>query len=307
MLMQNLVTPQTQSRALDHSISDPRPTSFVAISAAARRLVRQAEVVAPHLQVATIEGEPGVGKQTFAKLLHSRSAHAGSAFHRCDAGEWLLDQVDPQFLSGFIYLDRVDLLAAPGQALLLRVLRSLQNRPAEEFALLASSESSLRDMAAEGRFLPDLAFRLTAIRFVLPPLRERREDVVPLANSVLKSLVARYHLPRFSLAPDATTRLLQHDWPANARELSSVLESAILNAAHGVIRAEDLAIVSTPLASPRLDRPSPEILNLDAVILNHIHAVLDLNHGNKLKTARQLGISRSTLYRLLGDSASLPL
>ena len=173
--------------------------------------------------------------------------------------------------------------------------------------MLASSEGSLRDMAGEGRFLPDLAFRLTSICFVLPPLRERREDIVPLANSFLESLVTRYHLPRFSLASDATARLLQHDWPANARELSSVLESAILNAAHGVIRAEDLAIVSTTLASRRPDRPSPEILNLDAVILNHIHAVLDLNHGNKLKTARQLGISRSTLYRLLGGSASLPL
>ena len=303
MSAQNLLQPQhIRSRTSDFS----RPQHpFVAVSNAARRLIHQVEVVAPQLQIAVIEGEPGVGKQTFAELLHSRSPHAQSAFRRCDAREWLLAEVDPHFLSGFIYLDRVDLLAAPGQALLLRMLRSLQNCPAATFALVASSESSLRDMAGEGRFLPDLAFRLTAIRFVVPPLRQRREDIAPLATFFLDSISARYHLPRLSLAPGAAACLLQHDWPANARELSSVLESAVLNAAHGIIHAEDLAIVPTPLASPRPARPSPQVLNLDALILNHIRMVLDLNHGNKLKTARQLGISRSTLYRLLGaDSPS---
>ena len=300
MSAQNLLQPQhARPRALDLSHAEPKPP-FIAISAAARRLVRQIEVIAPHLQIATIEGEPGVGKQTVAELLHSRSAHARSAFNRYDAREWLLAEVDTQFISGFIYLDRVDLLGAPGQALLLRVLRSLQNRPQGTFALLASSESSLVAMAGGGQFLPELAFRLTAIRFAVPPLRERREDIMPLATSFLERISARYELPPSSFASDTITPLLQHDWPGNARELSSILESAILTAADGVIRAADLAIVSTPLASPRPTRPSPDILNLDAVISNHIRVVLDLNHGNKLKTARQLGISRSTLYRLLG-------
>jgi two-component system response regulator AtoC len=305
MPMQNLVKPpQPLSPAFDLFTVGPRPTPFIAISTAARKLVCRAEVVAPHLQIATIEGEPGVGKQTLAQLLHSRSALARSAFHRCDAREWLLAEADPQFLSGFLYLDRVDLLAAPGQALLLRVLRSLENRPDETFALLASSENSLRGMAGDGLFLPDLAFRLTATHFNIPPLRERREDIAPLANFFLESINARYHLPGLCLSSSATARLLQHDWPANARELSSVLESAVLNAAHGIIRADDLGIVSTPPPSPRPAPPSPQTLNLDAVILNHIRMVLDLNHGNKLKTARQLGISRSTLYRLLGGGTS---
>jgi DNA-binding NtrC family response regulator len=299
MSAQNLLQPQhVRPRTLDLSKAEPQ-YSFIAISTAARSLVRQIELVAPHLQIATIEGEPGVGKQAVAKLVYSRSAHAHSAFNRCDASEWLLADVDTQFISGFIYLDRVDLLGAPGQALLLRVLRSLQDRPQGKFALLASSETSLRAMAGEGRFLPELAFRLTSICFAVPPLRERREDIVPLANFFLECITERYQLPRLSLASGAIARLLQHDWPANARELSSVLESAILSAANGTIRAEDLAIVSTRLPSPHPARPSTETLNLDAVILNHIRMVLDLNHSNKLKTARQLGISRSTLYRLL--------
>ena len=263
--------------------------------------MRQVEFVAPHLHVASIQGEPGAGKQTLARLLHCRSIHARSTFQHCDAREWLLSEVDPHYLTGLTYLDRVDLLAAPGQALLLRVLRSLEHRSAGTFALLASSESSLRELAAAGRFTPELAFRLTAIHFDLPPLRERREDIIPLATFFLENIRSRYAGPHLALASGAVASLLQHDWPANVRELLSVLESAALSATHGMIRAEDLAIIPTPVASSRLVPSSPAIFNLDAVIFNHIHMVLELNHGNKLKTARQLGISRSTLYRLLGS------
>ncbi len=290
---------QPQPRAFDLTASRLRPAAFVAISTEGRKLIQQAEVVAPHLQFATIEGESGVGKQTLAQLLHDRSPLAGSNFSRCDAREWLLSEIDPQFMAGFTYLDRIDLLAAPGQGLLLRVFKALQNRPTGEFALVASSETSLCQMASEGRFLPDLAFRFAAIRFAIPPLRERREDIAPLAARFLERIGSRYRLPHLRLAPGAIARLLQHDWPANARELSSVLESAVLNSPDGVIRAEDLPIVATPLPTPRPAAPSLQVLNLDAVIHNHIRLALELNHGNKLKTARQLGISRSTLYRLL--------
>jgi len=300
MPMQNLVKPpQPLSNLFDLSTVEPRSTPFFGISTAGRKLTQQAEIVAPHLQFALIEGEPGVGKHTFAQLLHGRSAFARSSFNRCDACEWLLSEIDPQFLTGFTYLDRVDLLAAPGQALLLRILKSLQDRPDGTFALVASSERSLGQMASEGHYLSDLAFRLTAIRFAIPPLRDRREDIAPLAEFFLERISVRYHLPRLRLSPGATARLLQHEWPANARELSSVLESAVLSSPDGLIRSEDLPIVPLLAPIPLVTLTSHHVLNLDAVILNHIHFVLDLNHGNKLKTARQLGISRSTLYRML--------
>jgi DNA-binding NtrC family response regulator len=304
MSAQNLLQPQpTRSRVFDCPGGDMRQP-FIAVSKAARGLVRQVDVVASRFKIATIEGEPGVGKETLAGLLYRRSVHAHENLQHCDAREWLLDEVDPHSFAGFVYLDRVDLLAAPGQALLLRILRSIENHPAGTFALIASAEDSLRAMAGEGRFLPELAFRLTAIHFAVPPLRERREDIAPLATFFLERFSAQYRLPKPTLARGALSRLLQHDWPANARELSSVLESACLRATQGILRAEDLSIVSTPLASHRPIRQSPPILNLDAVVLNHIRMVLESNLGNKLKTARQLGISRSTLYRLLADSLS---
>jgi DNA-binding NtrC family response regulator len=153
-------------------------------------------------------------------------------------------------------------------------------------------------MAARGEFLSDLAFRFTAVRLKVLPLRERREDIVPLATLFLDRIRARYRVPGFSIAPAAVSRLLQHDWLGNVGELSSVLECAVLECTNGIIREEDLCMNSAP-ARLQTSLKTTQILTLDAVIQNHLRYVLELNHGNKLKTARQLGISRSTLYRLL--------
>jgi two-component system response regulator AtoC len=161
-------------------------------------------------------------------------------------------------------------------------------------------------MAGQGLLLPDLAFRLTAVRFLIPPLRQRREDIPPLAQTLLDRICARYQHRPVLLGPGALARLLQHNWPGNVRELASVLEAALLDAANGVIRAEDLPIFSdTENFSAARPAMRTENLALDAVIHRHVQYVLDLNRGNKLRTARQLGISRSTLYRILGNEAVL--
>ena len=282
-------------------------TQIVGVSAVWRKLLMQAEMAAPHLQVAALEGEPGSGKQ------------------RRDAREWLVSDADPATLAGFTYLDRVDLLAPPGQGLLLSILKALQDRPTGRAVLLASSHASLRQMAGQGLLMPDLAFRLSAVRFAVPPLRLRREDVAPLAQRLLERLCARYQQRPVVLGTGALARLIQHSWPGNIRELASVLETALLEAANGVIRAADLALPTGPdspeTGSPRTgayplggqwpaDHASEsrehsslpvENLSLDAVIRHHVQCVLDINHGNKLRAARQLGISRSTLYRILAN------
>ena len=155
--------------------------------------------------------------------------------------------------------------------------------------------------------MPDLAFRLTAVRFAIPPLRQRREDIAPLAQALLERICARYRHRPVILGPGAMARLLQHSWPGNVRELASVLESALLEAANGVIRPEDLALPLPNEESLQQNPPilRPENLSLDAVIRQHVDYVLDLNRGNKLRAARQLAISRSTLYRILGNEKIL--
>ncbi len=279
---------------------------IVGVSAAWRKLLLQAEMAAPHMQVGTIEGEHGSGKYTLARYLFSRSPLSGSRFQRHDAREWLATDADPASLFGLTYLDRVDLLAPPGQGLLLGVLKALQDRPPGRAVLVASAQTSLRQMAGQGLLLPDLAFRLTAVRFVIPPLRLRKEDIAVLAQALLDRICARYQQRPATLGAGTLARLFEHNWPGNVRELASVLETALLEAVNGVIRPADLALPTGHEAPfPPQPSPQPGDLSLDATIRHHVRYVLDLNHGNKLRAARQLCISRSTLYRILGNESVL--
>jgi DNA-binding NtrC family response regulator len=293
--------------AAPDSVPTAQPVNpTVGVSASWRKLLMQADMAAPHLRVSAIEGEPGSGKHTLARYLFSRSPQAGSSFQRRDAREWLATDADPAGLSGYTYLDRVDLLAPPGQGLLLGILKSLQDRPPGRAVLVASSQTPLRQLAAQGNLLPDLAFRLTTIRFAVPPLRQRREDIAPLAQFLLDQLCTRYKQRHIAFGPGTLARLLQHNWPGNVRELASVLEAALLESGNGVIRPVDLAISDgpNPLADAHLSGQTggrSADLALDAVIRDHVQYVLDLNHGNKLRAARQLSISRSTLYRILAN------
>jgi DNA-binding NtrC family response regulator len=293
------------------------------ISSGWRKLLLQAEMAAPHLQIASIEGEQGSGKQTLARYLLSRSPLARAVFQRHDAREWLLSDLDPARLSGFLYLDRADLLTPPGQALLLNVFKAIESRQPQRHAfpghpqhsaedrsprllIVASSQASIRQMAGQGQFLPDLAFRLTACRFAVPALRMRKEDIAPIAQALLDRLCARYQQRPVSLGPGTLARLLQHNWPGNVRELASVLEAAILESTSDTIFPANLAL-PTPGQMPHdaLAGTQSGPLTLDDVIQRHVQYVLDLNRGNKLRAARQLGISRSTLYRLLGSESIL--
>jgi transcriptional regulator of acetoin/glycerol metabolism len=124
---------------------------------------------------------------------------------------------------------------------------------------------------------------------------------------LLDRICARYQRQPVTLVPAALGRLLQHPWPGNVRELACVLEAALLEAVNDTIRPGDLTLTSAiPTATPELQPlMRPEDLALDDIIHRHVQYVLDLNNGNKLRAARQLRISRSTLYRILGNDAVL--
>ena len=288
---------------------------FICVSSSLRRLLLQAEITAPRLHLAALEGEAGTGKHLLAQNIHRQSDLANQPFRRRDAREWLANESDASALSGTLYLDRVDLLAAAGQGLLLNLIKILQSDSASppRFLLLVSTHVTLRQLAGQGIFLPDLAFRLTAVRFFIPPLREHREDIAPIAQALIDRICRRYQQPTAVLAQGTLPRLLQHGWPGNVRELASVLESAILDSTTGVLRPNDLALhIPREAPLPAYTDPSstpnelPDDLTLDAAIRRHIQLVLELNRGNKLRAARQLGISRSTLYRLLSGAPLSP-
>ena len=304
--------PHRQNQSIEESRDAGHAEPFVCISSVLRRLLLQSRVVASRTHVALLEGEAGTGKHLFAQTMHRQSHLADLPFCRSDARAWLSTDCETSSLQGTLYLDRVDLLAATGQGLLLSFLKMLQSDSSANFRLIASSHASLRQLASHSQFLPDLAFRLSAVQFTLPPLREHREDIPPITHALIDRICRRYQQPNALLAPGSLPRLLQHAWPGNVRELASVLESAILSSSSGSLRPTDLNLtqraVSLPLqhapASAAVSENAARDLSLDAAIHRHILLVLEKYRGNKLRAARQLGISRSTLYRLLAGGTA---
>ena len=287
------------------------PPEFIAIGSSMRRLLQQLQAVGPLTPLAGLEGEPGTGKHLLALTLHHRSAVVAHAFHRADAAQWLASDPEPSTLRGTLYLERADQLSSTGQTLLLQWLKTLEDRPLAHFQLLVAAHGSLRQLAAQGLYLPDLAFRLSAVRFSLPPLRDHREDIAALTHALIARIARRYHRAPVALAPGVLPRLLQHAWPGNVRELASQLEAAMLASTDGQITAAQLDLPTHAAPQPKAV-PSPLVLDdhpadlsLDAVIQRHILRTLDLYRGNKLRAARQLGISRSTLYRLLAGKSAI--
>lgn len=289
---------------------DPPPTGVIAISHAMRRLLVQVECAAPHLRIATMEGEPGTGKTMLASLLHQRGPAASAPMIKRDAREWLLEIAgEPDaFQAGMLYLEGIDQLSMEEQHVLLRATkRAMEPVSGKPMQLIVASNRPLRRLVAQGSFLPDLAYRLTAVRFAIPPLRERREEIGPLSQLFVNQFAHKYSKQVRGLGPGALSRLLTHPWPGNVRELSSVLEAACLEIEGQWIRAIDLPL--TPAAATAITtetKPQPaEDLSLEGAVRRHVSRVLTLTRGNKLRAANLLGISRSTLYRMLAGDSTL--
>jgi two-component system response regulator AtoC len=271
-----------------------------------RKLLSQVEVAAPHLQCATIEGEEGSGKQTLARCLHALSPFARMPFQHHGAREWLAAGMAAAPMAGFLYLDRLELLSLAEQGHLAEALNKLFDLPRNRACIVISSRTSLQQLASQRRLMPELFLRLALIRFAIPPLRFRREDIAALVQLQLDRSCKRHERQRATLGPGVLACLMQQRWPGNVRELADVIESAVLNAGEGVIRVEDLRL-HAPEEVHRREVESVHRSNLDlhTVVRQHVRHVLDLNRGNKLRSARQLGISRSTLYRILGNESVL--
>jgi transcriptional regulator with GAF, ATPase, and Fis domain len=232
---------------------------------------------------------------------HEKGAFTGAErarpglFERAEGGTLLLDEigeVGPEF-----------------QAKLLRVLQERvvvrvgggEERPID-VRVVAATNRDLRAEVAAGRFREDLYFRLAVIPIAIPPLRERREDVLPLARHFLARWNAELgrELPGF--APDALALLLGHPWPGNVRELENAIERGVVLARGDVLGADDLLLEPLPLgAVPETGREHSGHLQdfLDRAAAERVRSALAEAGGVKLEAARRLGVDRTTLYRLM--------
>ena len=273
---------------------------------------------------ALIRGETGTGKGVFARAVHYNSAWTSEPFIavNCTAvPESLLESelfghVRGAFTgavsdrrgrfalagSGTIFLDEVGDTTLEFQAKLLRVLEEREFYPVgaegpehTDARVIAATHRDLERLLGEGRFREDLYYRLRIVEVVVPPLRERIEDIPALARHFVHRAARELHRVEPALSTDALQALVSHDWPGNVRELENSLTRAVVLATGSVIRPEHLGFAAPADAPPEPER-LPTFLELEA---QHLRRALTLVEGNRARAARVLGISKPKLYRLL--------
>jgi DNA-binding NtrC family response regulator len=200
---------------------------------------------------------------------------------------------------GSLFLDEIGNLPAGQQAKLLRVLDSGEFEPVGSsrtrkvsVRLIAATNADLHKWVAEGRFRQDLLFRINTIEIRIPPLRERRADIAPLALAVLAASGRRYGRSLREFDPEAMRALQYYAWPGNIRELRNVIERAALLARGEVVSMADLRLVPVNASPPAL-----EDMNLEDAERILIRAALKRHAGSVVEAAAALGLSRSALYR----------
>ena len=299
---------------------------IIAGSPSMQPILRLMERVGPSDANVLITGEHGTGKELVARWLHAVSARASKPFVAVNMGglsegvfeSELFGHVKGAFTdakadrigrfemadTGTIFLDEIANVPLALQAKLLRVLQQGEvERVGSSKArrvnarVLAATNANVRDEVAAGRFREDLLFRLNTIEIQLPPLRDRREDIPPLATYFLQRHSARYRKPLSGFDRAALQALLDHAWPGNIRELDHAIERAVLMTQGDVVRTSDLGLRQAAGASvTRLEE-----MTLEDVERLLIQKALDRYEGNVSHAAKALGLSRSALYRRLAS------
>jgi DNA-binding NtrC family response regulator len=291
-----------------------------------RRLRLQVNRIGPHFRTVLIRGEAGTEEERVARKLHGLSPGAAGEFVRCHAGaledaleESSLEVFRPDRLDsltrmaegGTLFVDGVEKLPPAAQAKLLRTLR--RHESAESVGkitqrlgtrVIASTSEELKVLAGAGRFDQELYQRLATVEITLPSLRERTEDIPELVNGILDRL-ARFHgCPACSVSPEAMNRMVSYGWPGNMRELENLLRTIMLEREGRMIEAYHLPEFAEGCLAVTAKQHPEASMRLQHVIELHVMRVLKECGGNKLRAAERLGISRSTLYRMLDAGAA---
>jgi DNA-binding NtrC family response regulator len=304
--------------------------ALVAESAAMHDVLDLARRAARSRSTVLITGESGTGKEMIARTVHYHSDRVGQPFVavNCKAfAEGVLeselfghekgaftgaDRAKPGLFEradgSTLFLDEIGEISVDFQGKLLRVLqeRTCQRVGGTEertvdVRVVAATNRELRAEVAAGRFREDLYFRLAVIPIHLPPLRERHEDILPLARHFLAKWTAELSRKLLGWTPEVETLLLNHTWPGNVRELENTIERGAVLARGERIAIEDLLIEVEPEGALKDGTDTPGDLQsfLDHAAAERIRAVLKEVGGARLEAARRLGIDRTTLYRLM--------
>ena len=309
--------------------------SLVGESDIIRKSLARATRLLPHRNArALIVGETGTGKELLARAIHEGGPRRGAPFVAVNCSAFPEHLIESELFghergsftdahaakpglfevadTGTLFLDEIGDLPLSLQAKLLRVLEDKQIRRVGgtksrtvDVRILAATNEDLPERVREGRFRDDLFFRLSTVVLTLPPLRERGEDVILIAEKLLKQLAAEHGLPVPTLEPQLRGRLRAHSWPGNVRELKNAVERALLLSPAGELAVDELLPPADPPAPS--DGLIPFPAPLDAITAAAAHATVKACGGNRSESARRLGISPRRLRRLLNGGRTAVL
>jgi DNA-binding NtrC family response regulator len=292
-------------------------------SAAMQAVVRTIERIAPSDVTVLITGESGTGKEVISDLLHALSPRSKNKIIKINCAALPRELIESELFGsvkgaftgahtdreglfrqaegGTLLLDEISEMPIDTQSKLLRVLQDQEVRPVggkvsykTNCRVIASTNRKPEEAIKDGKLREDLYYRISAISVHLLPLRERREDIMPMANAFLKRFAAQANHVINGFTPGAVERLTAFDWPGNVRQLQNEVQRAVLlNEGNEV----DVAVLSvTNVKSGTVEGTDTSFTLLEGVERNAIIQTLKETGGNKLETAKRLGIGRQTLY-----------
>ena len=315
---------QARARKASPEAGSPGTISpFFGTSPAILRLEQHVRRILSLDRPVLIQGETGVGKSMLARWIHNHSPRKGSAFVELNCAGLSKELLESDLFGhekgsftgaasakqglleisnhGTVFLDEIgdmDLAVQP------KILKAIEERRyrrvgatedrASDIRLIGASHKDLSQLVSEGRFRSDLFYRIGGLPLLMPPLRERREDIAPLAKFFLDRAALEWSVPDLRFAP-ASLRLLEaHAWPGNIRELKNAVERAVIYRQEPLLEPEDFLLAPDERAAME----SPGIhLTLAELEELHIQQVLEACRGRVDEAARWLGISRSSLYQ----------
>jgi two-component system, NtrC family, response regulator HydG len=284
------------------------------------------EKIAPTDANILVLGENGTGKDLIAKAIHENSLRAKKPFIKVDVGALTESLFESELFGhkkgaftgagedregrfeaangGTLFLDEIGNISLQQQSKLLTVLQNRQvtrlgsNIPINvDIRLICATNLPLTELANENRFRKDLIYRINTVEIMVPALRKREADIVLLANHFANVYAKKYLKPALELDSKATEKLKQYSFPGNVRELQYTMERAVIMSEGEILSSSDL--IFSPIESVGLKEEEPKDLNLSSVEKNTILRVIEKHGGNISKAAKELGLTRTALYRRL--------
>src|SRR6186713_1048488 len=273
-----------------------------------------------------ILGENGTGKDLIAKAIHQHSLRAEKPYIKVDVGALTESLFESELFGhkrgaftdaredrmgrfeagngGTLFLDEIGNISLHQQAKLLSVLQNRTiirlgtNQPIEvDIRLVCATNVSLNDLSNEQRFRKDLIYRINTVEIMVPPLRKRNGDILLLARHFIKVYSNKYLKPELELDKVVLDKLMNYSYPGNVRELQYAIERAVIMCEDNRLQAKD--IIFSPIESALAEDTSSNATNLSDIEKNTILRVIEKNNGNISKAAKELGITRTALYRRL--------